>query len=560
MAEFRFPPGLRPALCGAALALASAAAMPAAMAEKQTVCTITVSSPNEQEVFRRYLPASKYRFVELVQRGRPDWLGAACQAAVSCDVLVVSAHFDGDDQFYTERLDESENLTVSELERASCSNSCPALFSRLKEVYLFGCNTLNPKAQSDAPAQIVRSLVGDGHTRQDAQRLLHSLTANHGQSSAERMREVFKDVPVIYGFSSVAPLGPVSAPILDRYFRTTGTREIGSGRPSRRLLDQYASHSMSVIQGITPSDPHFQARQDMCRFTDERLSDADKLAFVHEILQRHVGEARLYLSRIQRFIATLDGPAQQKLAVARVLDEIANDRDARGRFLDFAREAEEPAVRVRMLDLARDLGWLSEGDRQQEVALMLGELLSRREAGVAEVNLACTLNARHDLDSALDGRAAPGGAVDDVAHAAMRACLGSDEGRQRTLAALLSPREAEVQIAQAFLRQRPITDTGELRQLALDIARMPASEAQVRALEALGRHYLSDREIVELLRQLFAQTSSASVQSAVAGILLRAERRSITSAQLLRTLREYRLSPPTGGDAVDALILRLQTS
>jgi hypothetical protein len=373
------------------------------------------------------------------------------------------------------------------------------------------------------------------------------------------MREVFKDVPVIYGFSSVAPLGPVSAPILDRYFRTTGTREFGSGRPSRRLLDQYASHSMSVAQGITPSDPHIRARQDMCRFTDDRLSDADKLAFVHEILRRHVGEARLYLNRIRRFVATLDGPAQEKLAVARVLDEIANDRDARGRFLEFAREAEEPTVRVRMFDLARDLGWLSEGERWQEIVQMLGELQTRRQAGVAEVNLACTLNARHDLDGALDNRV-PSGGADDVAHAAMRACLGSDEGRQRTLAALLSPREADVQIAQAFLRQRPITDAGELRRLALDIARMPASEAQVRALEALGRHYLSDREIIELLRRLFVQTSSASVQSAVAGILLRAERRSIAGAQLLQTLREYRLSRPSGEDAVDALILRLQTS
>ena len=556
MDGFRFPPRLRLALCAAALALASGAAV----AEKQTVCTITVSSPDEQEVFRRYLPASKYRFVELVQRGRPDWLGAACQAAVSCDVLVVSAHFDGDDQFYTERLDEREYLTVSELERASCSNSCPALFSRLKEVYLFGCNTLNPQAQSDAPGQIVRSLVGDGHTRKDAQRLLRSLTANHGLSSAERMRDVFKDVPVIYGFSSVAPLGPISASLLDRHFRAGGAREIGSGRPNRRLLDRFASHSMSVAQGITPSDPHIQARQDMCRFTDERLPDADKLAFVHEILQRHVGEARLYLNRIQRFVATLDDSAQQKLAVARVLDEIANDRDARERFLGFAHDTQEPAVRVRMLDLAHDLGWLSEGERWQEIAQMLGELQNRREAGVAEVNLACTLNAHHDLDGALDGRAVPGSATDDVPHAAMRACLGSDEGRQRTLDALLSPREADVQIAQAFLRQRPITDSDELRRLALGVARMPASEAQVRALEALGRHYVSDREIVELLQQLFAQTSSASVQSAVAGILLRAERRSIAATQLLRTLREYRLSPPSGADAVDALILRLQAS
>jgi hypothetical protein len=43
-----------------------------ASAEKQTVCTITVNSPDEQESFRRFLPASKYQFVELVERHRPD--------------------------------------------------------------------------------------------------------------------------------------------------------------------------------------------------------------------------------------------------------------------------------------------------------------------------------------------------------------------------------------------------------------------------------------------------------------------------------------------------------
>ena len=35
----------------------------AAQAEMQTVCTITVNSADEKETFRRYLPASKYKFV-----------------------------------------------------------------------------------------------------------------------------------------------------------------------------------------------------------------------------------------------------------------------------------------------------------------------------------------------------------------------------------------------------------------------------------------------------------------------------------------------------------------
>jgi len=43
-----------------------------ASADKKTVCTITVNSADEKETFRRYLPADKFRFGELVERGRPD--------------------------------------------------------------------------------------------------------------------------------------------------------------------------------------------------------------------------------------------------------------------------------------------------------------------------------------------------------------------------------------------------------------------------------------------------------------------------------------------------------
>jgi hypothetical protein len=136
------------------LSAAVAVAVPdVAGAAMQTVCTVTVNSPDEKEVLRRHLPASKYRFIELVERGRPDWLSSSCQAATRCDVLVVSGHFDGDNEFFSDAVDVHEFVTVSELERASCSASCPSLFSNLKEVYLFGCTTHNPHAQSSASAE-----------------------------------------------------------------------------------------------------------------------------------------------------------------------------------------------------------------------------------------------------------------------------------------------------------------------------------------------------------------------------------------------------------------------
>ena len=43
-----------------------------ARAAPKTVCTITVNSDDEREVLKASLPSDEFRFVELVERGRPD--------------------------------------------------------------------------------------------------------------------------------------------------------------------------------------------------------------------------------------------------------------------------------------------------------------------------------------------------------------------------------------------------------------------------------------------------------------------------------------------------------
>lgn len=348
-------PRLRPlALLASTLTLS----MPLAAAAPgvQTVCTITVNSADEKQTFRRHLSASRYRFVELVERGRPDWLASACRARVSCDVLIVSGHYDGGNEFFSDSLEMSEFLPVDELERVSCSDSCPGLFSALKEVHLFGCNTLNPAALSSSSAEVVRSLVREGQSLKEAQRQLQLLNAGHGESSHDRMRQVFKDVPVIYGFASVAPLGPIAASTLGSYFRSQGAREIGLGRPSSRLLAHFAPFSMTVTRGMTDQDPHAGVRRDVCRFADDRLSDVDRLDFVRQLLGERTAEARIHLDRIQRFATALADPLRRTPEVARALATIAADTTARARFMDLARDADQPAVRTRMLKVAHDLG------------------------------------------------------------------------------------------------------------------------------------------------------------------------------------------------------------
>ncbi len=557
------------ALCGPALAVG------AAPTKLQTVCTITINSADEKDALQRHLPASKVRFVELVERNRPDWLASACQAGVQCDVLVISGHYDGGNEFFSDQLESREFLPVDELERASCSQACPGLFAQLKEVHLFGCNTLNPQAHSSASAETVRSLVREGHSVRDALRQQQALNAGHGESSRDRMRQVFKDVPVIYGFKSVAPLGPIAAATLGNFLRSGGAREIGQGRASPRLLGHFAPYGMSVAQGMTDADPHAAVRADVCRFADDRLPAADKLDFMHQVLQRPMAQARVHLERIQRQATALDAPAQRTPAVTAALAAIAGDAPTRARFLDFARDADEPAVRTRMLEVARGLDWLTPDQHLHELARLFGELQARPTLGVTEVDLACSLNQDHALDGALNPRSQsggqtgsqlsnhtgnqPGSLVDDLPHAALRACLGSASAHLRTLQGLVSTDPAEVKIAQAYLRHRPLTDAAELQRLTDRIAAMAPSPTQVQALETLGRHYVSDRGILDQLMRMFSQTPSPSVQVAIAGVLLRADLGSTASAPLVRTLQADRRPSPQSPNMIDALIRRLQS-
>ena len=97
----------------AVLLLGLSAAWPSvASAAPKTVCTVTINSSDEKEAFQRHLPRDQYQFVELVQRGKPDWLESARRRGVSCDVLIISGHFDDGTEFYTDRFDDKEFLTV----------------------------------------------------------------------------------------------------------------------------------------------------------------------------------------------------------------------------------------------------------------------------------------------------------------------------------------------------------------------------------------------------------------------------------------------------------------
>jgi hypothetical protein len=543
-----------------AAALVAALVAPDAQAQRKTVCTITVNSADEKDTFRRYLPADQYDFVELVERGRPDWLASACRAGVRCDVLLISGHFDGGDEFYSDRVDARESLPVDEMERVSCSDSCPGLFSQLKEVYLFGCNTLNADKLSTASAEVTRALLRSGHSAADAGRVAVLLDAQHADSNRDKMRMIFKDVPVIYGFSSKAPLGAKAGPLLERYFKGDGTAAVGTGRPSEKLLQLFAASSMTVASGATDADPQAGYRRDMCQFADDRLSAAQRVAFVHSLLDRDMAEVRAFLDPLEKYAMSLGDAERQTPVVSNALRDIAADGAAKARWLAFARDADEPQVRARMIALASRFGWLSAAERDNELVRLVRDMYARSAVDTAEVDLACTLTRDHALDRALAEFRHAAGQTSDAGHAALLACAGNGDARVAVIEALTSGRASDVELAQVYLKHRPIADAGELRTVASRIARMRDVDAQIRALDTLALHRVSDRASLELLTHLFPVAKTVNVQRAIAGILIRSDYESIAKPELVRALKEKRLKSPDGQDLIDVLIRRMQAS
>lgn len=553
---------LSPLVCAVVVACAAPwGSVAHAAVAKETVCTITVNSSDEKHAFERYLPPSRFDYVELVERGRPDWLESALRKHVRCDILVISGHYDGGDyaggnEFFSEHVEAREYLPVDEMERVACTNPDDGPFAHLKAVFLFGCNTLNSVALRSSPEEIARTLVASGHSAAEASRLARVMSPRFADSSRDRMRHIFRNVPAIYGFSSVAPLGPLAATYLDRYFRAGGAREVASGVPSTKLLSYFPGHSLMVTRGSTDADPDAGFRRDTCQFLDDGISPVARAQFVHALLHRDMAEVRLFLDRLERYAKGVNerGAASPELSAA--LAAIADDTGARERYLRFMRALDDPSLAVRMIDLAYDLRWLSEDERRAELGNLIAQRYDRSMLTAADVDFACRLDAAH----ALDGTRATLAAAKDVGQAAIRGCLGDDAQRVTLLGALTSADPADVQFAQVYLGYHPIAGVAELREIASAIGTMRDVHAQVRALDTLADHRVSDPETLADIARLFAQTRSIDVQRAIAGVLLRSDYRLLAMPTLARTLREHRLLSHEGRDLIDVLIDRLDRS
>jgi hypothetical protein len=516
------------------------------------VCTITVNSPDEKAVFQRRLPKDKFEFVELVEDGRPDWLARSCARGIRCDMLIISGHLAGR-SFFSDRLQSKDQLPLDEMERVSCSDSCPGLFGNLKEVFLFGCGTLSGAAIQSAGEDARRSLEQSGLSRAQADRILRALDNDYGESNEDRMRRIFYGVPALYGFGYKAPLGPAAASALDRYFRSpASTQEMirvqenlarGAGLRSanQRLVRYFADTQMKVVGGLTPAEPKARVRAQMCRFFDDRLTPADKLDFIGQLLQREMAEVRMYLERIETYMEGLTDQATRSPEWWASLSRIA-DEGARKRFLQFARDADPPPVRLRMMDVAFHLGWLTPEQERQEHVRLVQNLLEAPRLGMGEADVICRLANAQDIGPGeLRLPARPG-----TAASVARACLGDADARQAVRAYLLGKDEDAFLGARILFDADPMTPS-DLKWYATEIGRRTGGvAASERALHVVARQHIDDRAVLDAYMRLLTTDLANETKQAIAYVFLFADLSLVDRPKLIESVRKTGLAEEGG--------------
>ena len=532
-------------------------------ARKTTICTITVNSPDEKEVFQRRLPKHEFEFIELVEKGRPDWLARSCSRGIRCDMLIISGHFAGG-SFFSDQLESRDHLPFHEMERVSCSDSCPGLFGNLKQVFLFGCGTLSGAAIQSVGTDARRSLERSGLSRAEADRFLRALNRHYAESNQDRMRRIFYEVPALYGFGNRAPLGPAAASALARYFRSPGSaqemiraqenlaRGAGPRFANHRLASHFADPQMRIVGGLTSAEPGARVRAEMCKFFDDRLTPARKLDFIGQLLKREMAEVRMYLERVETYLESLTDEAMTAPEWRSSLRRIVADDGARERFLQFARDADPPPVRLRMMDVAFRLGWLAPAKVRQEYVQLTQTLLEAPRLGMGEADVICKVVSAQNIklnELRFPARSGPGLNV-------ARACLGDANARQTVRALLLSQDEEVFLGAQILFDSHPMTPS-ELGWYATQIGRRTGGvAASERALHVIARQDISDRAVLDAFMRLLTMDLANETKHAIAPVFLFADWSHVDRPKLIEAVRKTGLAED---GALGFLLRRLES-
>jgi hypothetical protein len=346
-----------------------------AFAAKKNVCSITINSSDEIELFKKSLPAKNFNFIELTLtpseekqdnfEERNNWLMNSCRQGITCDILVISGHFGG--SFFGK---SGLKLPLETLESASCDKSCSGILHNPKEVFLFGCNTLAGKNQDRrTPEQYAQVLMEDGFSRTEAEGIAAFRYSALGSSFGDRMSRVFSKVPRIYGFSSIAPSGKTAAPFLRDYLKGAGPTYFDwlanvSEKINEPLKEKFKHTALTQTVGAENSNTP------VCYIKNDNLSNEAKLKYILTVLK--TGGVLELAPYLVEYFNSLN-LSRLSASDAHLLGQIYSHEESKAKLAAFV---EKPIAglmkpQVDILNLMVTLKWMTTQDYDQRATQLV---------------------------------------------------------------------------------------------------------------------------------------------------------------------------------------------
>ena len=343
---------------------------------KYQVCSITINSSDEIEMFKKHLDPHDFEFVELVPLSQKShqpndihWFKKACEKNYKCDLMVISGHFGG--LFFGEN--HNYILPVNTMERQACAGSCTGLLSHVKEVFLFGCNTLSGKEQDQrTPEEYLQVLLDHNYARDMAEIVVAGRYLPFGLSFKTQMRLIFSGESHIYGFSSLSPLGEYLRSPLANYFNAIKA-EYGS---YKAYLDQKTAFSKNPVfhsaigssstetTGLKIAEDLFPDFQKMCHLYKKSTTKTGGLNVIQDLMDQDKAQKTYYA--IKSFVLEnqpFEGESQK------MFKAIQNNETFQAQFADLYGHisSQLPYVRIQFLNFLKSFNWVSHSSYKKEL-------------------------------------------------------------------------------------------------------------------------------------------------------------------------------------------------
>ena len=482
--------------------------------QKPTVCTVTINSSDEKEVFQSYL-GDDFNFIELTELGAEeggyrDWFVGACKKGIECDILVVSGHFGG--SFFGS---SAYRLGLTELQRRSCQEVCNGILKKPKEVFLFGCNTTAGKSRDHrTPEEYTRVLIEDGFSRRHAEQISAFRYSPIGEQTKDRMKQVFPHSR-IYGFHSLAPSGKNIVPRLKSYFKSV--KDYKAHLEQFPTTKENKNWSLAMRgQWIRSVDGNKEIENPVC-VLGQSLPIYKKLYWIDEVLSderkslAYIPVIDFYLKDLER---SFDGDLWESFPSEEqsLLEHIQFNEEGRKRVEELLLEPIDGVLsaQVQVLNFGRRVAWYDRESYSLRLKGLIGDML-KENLDREQTDLICSLAVEMDLS------------LED---------LPEENWNEHTIYAIrcMRPKSIKIHLAlvkaledpDAEVRRSAVWALGEIKPedskviFAL-ISLLKDPDAQVRryAVEALGEIKPEDSKVIFALISLLKDPNMEFRRSAV---------------------------------------------